>query len=51
MAADIAQDALGYIKWIGPLLLIFGAVSFADLTIGYLIKLMKQMPFAGKIKW
>lgn len=47
--SSLALDALGYVKMIAPLLLIIGAVSFADLIINFLIKLVKKIP--SKFKW
>lgn len=48
---SLVMEALVYVRLISPLLLIIGAISFADLTVGYLVKLVKKMPFAGKVKW
>lgn len=50
MGGDITAAALQYVSVIQPLLLIFGGIAFADLTIGFLMKLFKQMR-AGKVKW
>lgn len=49
--SSLVMEALVYVKEISPLLLIIGAISFADLTIGYVVSLFKKMPFAGKMKW
>lgn len=48
-ASQMAFDAMGYVQLIVPLLLIIGGVAFADLTIGFLIKLWKQS--GKKLKW
>lgn len=45
---NIALDALQYVKMIAPLLLVIGAISFAELTTDFLIKLVKKLPFTGK---
>jgi hypothetical protein len=45
--ANIALEAMPYIRQISPILMLIGAISFADLTISFLVKLMKK----GRIKW
>lgn len=50
MDGNLVSSAMPYIVAIAPLLLILSGVSIADLTIGLLIKLIKQgNPF--KLKW
>lgn len=46
-ASEMAIDAMYYVRDISPILLILGGVSFADITILFLVRLMKQ----GKLKF
>lgn len=46
-ASQLAIDAMYYIGKLSPLLLLIGAISFADLVINQLVSLVKK----GKIKW
>jgi hypothetical protein len=46
-ASQMAMDAMIYVRDISPILLILGGVSFADITILFLVRLMKQ----GRIKF
>lgn len=48
--SQMAIDSMAFVKEIAPILFLLGAISFADLTIQFLIKLFKSMK-AGKIKW
>lgn len=47
-ASQLAVDAMYYVSDLGGLLLIIGAIAFADLTIWFLVKLVKQ---ARNAKW
>jgi hypothetical protein len=46
-ASQMAMDAMVYVRDISPILLILGGVSFADITILFLVRLIKQ----GRIKF
>jgi len=47
MEGNLAADAIGFVKGIAPLLLIIGAASLADLTINFVINLMKKARIKG----
>lgn len=49
-ASQMAIDTMVYVREIGPILLILGAVSFADLVVLFLIRLMRAGKI-GKMKW
>lgn len=48
-ASQMAIDSMAYVREIAPLMLLLGAISFADLTVHFLVKLFKSGK--GKLKW
>jgi hypothetical protein len=50
--SNLVADAMSFLVEIAPLLLLIGGISFADLTLNFLIKLVKQLKSPeGKLKW
>ncbi|MNW21087.1 hypothetical protein D3C71_2218030 [compost metagenome] len=51
-ASELALTAFNFVtRELGPVLLVIGAISVADLFIWFLIRMFKQLPFKGKFKW